>query len=103
MSRGSAQEGEAFRAQITGFEGSRRGPFRSGRTILALQDGSTVTLSGMAGNRHRCLLVRRVSGPFGFEWLRVEASSPAPGRGQLNWPVPREACFSDRPLASLRG
>lgn len=103
VSRGSTQAGEAVRAQIAGFEGSRRGPFRSGSTLLALQDGSTVSLRGRTGNRHRCLLVRRISGSFGFEWLRIEAASPSPGRGQLNWPIAREACFSDRPLASLRG
>lgn len=101
--RGAVQAEAAVRAQISGYEGTRRGPFRSGSTILALQDGSSVRLSGTLGNRYRCLQVRRITGRFGFQWLRVEASSPAPGPGQLNWPIARDACFSDRPLATLRG
>lgn len=94
---------EPVRAQVTGHESHGRSPFRSTSTILAFEDGATVTVRGSAGHRHACLLVRKVDGPFGFQWLRIEDRSPSPGRGQLNWPVPREACFSDRSLATLLG
>ncbi len=99
----SAHVAEPVRAQIVGHKSHGRSPFNRTSTIVAFDDGVTVEVEGSAGHRHACLLVRQVEGPFGFAWLRVEARSPAPGRGQLNWPVHREACFSDRPLVSLRG
>jgi hypothetical protein len=102
LSRASAEPGPPLRAQIIGFDTHGRGFMRSTSSILALGDGSTIEIEGWAGERHRCLLVRHLPGRFGFAWLRVEDGSPPPRAGQLNWPIARRDCFSDRPLATLR-
>jgi hypothetical protein len=65
--------------------------------------------AGDYGSLGRCLAVRRLVGPFGFSWLEIGDAAPlppAPGPGQLHWPVEpvsREDCFSDRPLSELGG
>lgn len=103
MSHASAKAEPAVRAQIVGIKSHGRTFLRSTSSMLVLRDGSTVAINGRAGIRTRCLLVRRVRGPFGFEWIRIEDGSPPPGPGQLDWPIARDDCFSDRALATLRG
>lgn len=99
----SAVLGPSMRAQVEGFDIDGGAPFRRYSTFLLLQDGSRVTASGYLGRRTRCLIVRRVIATYGFAWLRVDEGSPPPGRGQLDWPIPRERCFSAEPLATMRG
>ena len=69
------------RADGTTVEGSRKGrPLPYSRT---------------------CALVQSLDGPHGFSWVRVLERSRAARRGQLDWPVRREDCFSNIPLSSL--
>lgn len=109
--RGHAAHGPELRSQIVKFE--RRGGRRIKTTIttLALQDGSFATTGTYApsgrGDVGRCLAVRKLTGPFGFVWLRIEQAAPlppAPGPGQLDWPVDqpsRAECFSGKALSDL--
>jgi len=48
-----------------------------------------------------CALVERLNGDFGFSWVRVLDRSPPPEH-EVIWPIRREDCFSDKPLATLR-
>ena len=76
--------------------------FRRTATTFALADGTNVTIRGGVGGRN-CYAVRRVEGTRGFAWLRI-VESPAPLRsGELNWPIPRDLCFSNAPLSTVRG
>jgi len=49
----------------------------------------------------QCITAEPVKGPYGFRWLRVIEQVPPQRAGQLSWPVRREDCFSDKPLADL--
>jgi hypothetical protein len=48
-----------------------------------------------------CVSVSEVVGSRGLRWARVVERSRRMERGQLYWPIRREDCFSDKPLASL--
>jgi hypothetical protein len=48
-----------------------------------------------------CVEVQRLTGDYGFEWIRVVDRSP-PAEHEVRWPIRREDCFSTKPLASLR-
>jgi hypothetical protein len=48
-----------------------------------------------------CTLVQRLEGDYGFSWIRVLERSP-PSAHEVIWPIRREDCFSDKPLATLR-
>ncbi|WP_324750419.1 hypothetical protein SH591_02760 [Sphingomonas sp. LY54] len=109
--RAHAAPGPELRSQISKFE-TRGGRFKTTMTTFALQDGSSVETkaypAGEYGSMGRCLAVRRLAGPFGFIWLQVTEAAPlppAPGPGQLAWPVEpvsRVDCFSHKPLSELR-
>jgi hypothetical protein len=81
-----------------------RRPFKSviywhqrsdGSTVEGIEEGHPLPYSQI------CTLVQRLDGPFGFSWLRVLGRSRRPERGQLNWAIRREECFSSIPLTSL--
>jgi hypothetical protein len=48
-----------------------------------------------------CTTVQRLKGDYGFSWVRVLERSPPPEHEVL-WPIRRQDCFSDKPLATLR-
>ena len=48
-----------------------------------------------------CALVQRLTGDYGFSWIRVLERTPPPEH-EIAWPIRREDCFSSKPLASLR-
>jgi hypothetical protein len=48
-----------------------------------------------------CTLVQRLEGDHGFSWIRVLDRSPPPAH-ELIWPIRREDCFSNKPLAVIR-
>lgn len=82
--------------------------YRCGRhcTYSIHQRPDGTTLEGTDNGRpvqyaSTCTLAQRLDGERGFSWVRVLDRSRAPGRGQLAWPIRREECFSDIPLASL--
>jgi hypothetical protein len=70
------------RADGTTLEGERLGP--------AVPYGTT------------CTVVQRLSGDYGFGWVRVLERSP-PNKRELQWPIRRGDCFSDKPIQSLSG
>ena len=98
----SVTAGPALRAKVVQIETRRHGP---DEVTFRLQDSSSATVSGyrIPSSRARCYSVRRISGRHGFAWLSVVGASPAPGPGQLDWPVSRKDCFSTTPLAELQG
>jgi hypothetical protein len=49
-----------------------------------------------------CATVQRLSGDYGFSWVRVLERSPPPEH-EIIWPIRREDCFSDKPLSTLKG
>jgi hypothetical protein len=99
--RSSLSAGDVQRAVVADRETHGRGFTRRTTTTFALQDGSSVTTGDYSGRGRVCLEVRRVTGSNGFAWLQIVDSSPAPGPGQLEWPISRSDCFSGAPLASL--
>jgi hypothetical protein len=48
-----------------------------------------------------CTTVQRLRGDYGFSWVRVLERSPPPAH-EIAWPIRREDCFSDKPVATLR-
>ena len=48
-----------------------------------------------------CITVQPITGDYGFRWLRVIEQMPPPRPGQLGWPVRRDDCFGDKPLAEV--
>lgn len=75
--------------------------------VFALDDGSYVEAQfywrsqrSIARNGE-CFSVRRLTGPFGFSWMKVLETTPRPRHGELWWTIPREDCFSNKPLSSL--
>jgi hypothetical protein len=67
-------------------------------------DGSALSgtiLTKPRDEAHACALAQRMKGAHGFVWVRILDRSRTPGRGQLNWPISREECYSDIPLSSL--
>jgi hypothetical protein len=110
--RAHAVPGPEMRSQVAKIEIRGRRYFKTRITTLALQDGTFAEAEAYPaheyGSMGRCLAVRRLTGPFGFVWLRITEAAPlppAPGPGQLAWPVepvsPGE-CFSHKPLSKLR-
>jgi hypothetical protein len=49
-----------------------------------------------------CTEVQRLQGDYGFVWIRVVDRSPPPVH-EIAWPIRREDCFSNKPLATLKG
>jgi hypothetical protein len=97
----AAAAGPVLRAQIVAQRLQSHRFIRIVRSDLALQDGTTSTITGYDGGSRHCLDVRRIEGPWGFSWLRIAGASPDPGPGQLAWPIDREICFSAAPLADM--
>lgn len=66
------------------------------------KDGSLVLGSGRQQPREHgsCVSVTLLRGDYGFTWARVVEWVPRE-RHQLFWPIRREDCFSDKPLASF--
>ena len=95
-----AAAGPLLRAQVARIESHGRG---LATAILILQDGSSVAVQTSAGGlgTRRCYAVRRVTGPYGFAWVRMVDASPPPGPGQLEWPIDLADCFSATPLSSM--
>ena len=50
---------------------------------------------------YACTVAQRLTGDYGFTWVRVLERSRSRQRGELYWPIRREECFSDAPLESL--
>ena len=50
---------------------------------------------------YACTLAQRLTGDYGFTWVRVLERSRSRERGELYWPIRREECFSDAPLTLL--
>ena len=75
--------------------------------VFTLDDGSSVEAqfywrSQRSITRNgECFSVRRLTGPFGFSWMKVLEMTPRPRNGGLWWTIPREDCFSNKPLWSL--
>ena len=67
-----------------------------GTTIEGVQVGEAVPYGST------CTLVQRLEGDYGFSWIRVLDRSPPP-RHEVIWPIRPADCFSDKPLATLRG
>lgn len=93
------------RAQVIRLRVGRHNHFGPVTATLLLDDGRVVETGEFPdrdyGSGGRCFSVRRVVGPFGFEWLRLGEGSPLPGRGQLAWDIRREDCFSAKSLREL--
>jgi len=49
-----------------------------------------------------CALAQRLTGQYGFAWVKVIERSPPPEH-QIAWPIRREDCFSNKPIATLIG
>jgi hypothetical protein len=101
--RAAAVGGAPQRAFVVGSEHRGR---RRDKTFLQLASGEQVETRGFGGAygaSSRCYLVRRLDGRRGFAWLRVLDASPAPGPGQLSWPVDPAKCFSAVPLSEIGG
>jgi len=49
-----------------------------------------------------CTEVQRLQGDYGFVWIRVVDRSRPPVH-EIAWPIRREDCFSNKPLATLKG
>ena len=86
------------RAHIVGFEQANR---HTSAAIVELQGGERLRANSYPGGGSRCFLVQKVTGPHGFVWLRWLDGSPAPGPGQLAWPLDLRKCFSATPLAEI--
>jgi hypothetical protein len=72
-------------------------------TLHQRADGSTVEGESVGPPLQygsTCATVQRLAGDYGFSWLRVLERSP-PQR-EVQWPIRREDCFSDKPIASLK-
>ena len=68
------------------------------------RDGSTVegeAVGALPPFHNTCAEVQRLDGDRGFSWVRVNDRSP-PAR-EIQWPIRAEDCFSNKPLASLKG
>jgi hypothetical protein len=110
---GEAAFGPEMRSQIANIRVEGHEYHTTTITTLALEDGGLVATAaypgGDYGSMGRCLAVRRLIGPLGFSWLQIRDAAPlppAPGPGQLHWPVEpvsRADCFSGKPLSELRG
>lgn len=48
-----------------------------------------------------CAEVQRLNGAYGFAWVKVLRRSPLPAH-EVIWPIRREDCFSNKPLAPLK-
>ena len=66
------------------------------------EDGSSVIAAKSRRPRDHgdCVSIAQLHGPHGFRWVRVTEWVPRQ-RSQLNWPIRREDCFSDKPLTSF--
>lgn len=76
----------------------------SGYYLHQRADGSTI--EGKSFGKpipygRTCTLVQRLNGEFGFSWIRVLQRTPPPEH-EIAWPIRREDCFSDKPIASLK-
>jgi len=75
--------------------------------VFALDDGSSVEAqfywrSHRYINRNgECFSVRKLTGPFGFSWMKVLETPPPPRNSELWWAIKREDCFSNKPLSTL--
>ena len=68
-------------------------------------DGTTVEgeqLRGPMPYGMTCAEVQRFDGAYAFAWVKVLDRSPPPAHEVL-WPIRREDCFSNKPLATLHG
>jgi hypothetical protein len=68
-------------------------------------DGSTVEgedIGAAVPYGTACVEVQRLQGHYGFAWVKVVGRSPPPEH-EVAWPIRREDCFSDKPLATLKG
>jgi hypothetical protein len=77
----------------------------TGHYVHQRSDGTTVEgehLGPPVPHGPRCTIVQRLSGDYGFLWIRVVERSPA-SQSELQWPIRREDCFSDKPIQSLTG
>ena len=72
------------------------------RVNFELEDGSLLIGGGRGQPRAsgNCVSVVVLTGEYGFSWVRVVEAVPRQ-RHQLFWPIRREDCFSDKPLASF--
>jgi hypothetical protein len=77
--------------------------YSGGYFVHQRADGTTVEgeYAGPPLPYGRCATVQRLSGDYGFSWVRVVERSQA--GGQLNWPIRREDCFGTKPVSSLKG
>lgn len=50
---------------------------------------------------YACTLAQRLTGDYGFTWVRVLERSRSRARTELYWPIRREECFRGTPLSSL--
>jgi hypothetical protein len=101
--RADATVGPALRAFPVAQKVHGRSFFRSYTTLVELQDGTAVRVisrSGFSVGRS-CYRAHWVAGGRAFTWLRLVDRSPAPGPGQLPWPISRSDCFSAEDLDSL--
>lgn len=75
--------------------------------VFALDDGTSVQAQFYWRSRRsitrngECFSVRRLTGPFGFSWIKVLETTPRPRNGGLWWTIPRKDCFSSKPLSSM--
>jgi hypothetical protein len=77
----------------------------SWRYVHQRADGSTVEgedIGVAVPYGKTCTEVQRLEGDHGFAWVRVLERSPPPAH-EVDWPIRREDCFSDKPVSSLRG
>lgn len=91
--RHGASPGHTYRVRVvylnkkTGFEAEDR--------TLASAIGRNLSREGS------CFVVRKYETSFGFTWLELLDASPLPKFSHVGWPISREDCFSDKPLAEL--
>lgn len=67
-----------------------------GTTVEGVRDGHALPYGPT------CAITQRLDGEYGFTWVRVLDRSPRPAH-DIPWPIRREDCFSEKPLATLTG
>ncbi|MCL6699551.1 hypothetical protein LZ496_12245 [Sphingomonas sp. NSE70-1] len=103
-SMSGASVGKAERV-IPYVAGSKRTMFRRHKPVFRHQRADGGDLEGESRvpplEHGPCVTAQLIEGRHGFRWLRIVEQMPPRGAGQLDWPVRRADCFSDKPLASL--
>lgn len=68
-------------------------------------DGTTIEgidVGGPVEEAYSCTIAQRLDGDRGFSWIRVIERSPPPP-SEIAWPIRRQLCFSNIPLAEVKG